>query len=456
MSMPQTIATKMPKILIVEDSLSIRKTLALRLKDITTDIKMANDGLVGLKMANSHNFDLILSDVDMPNMDGLEMLRELKRNKQTRGVPTILLSFMESKHDISIGYEAGAAAYVKKTSTTEELKKAITEVLSKNAANRKSTILVVDDSLTIRRMVEAGLAKAGFQVITAANGRDALTKLVKDTPDLIISDLDMPVMNGIELCKSLRTDAHYAAIPVLIMSANSERSMIRNMIEQGASSYLVKPFNMEQLVITVEKLLSEQFQMIFQERERLERERTMMLATIASLIQALEARDAYTRGHSERVSQYASGLGKHMNLPSQDIEALVMGGKLHDLGKIGIPDNVLLKNGKLTNDEYQNIMRHPVIGADILKSIPSLKRILPIVLHHHERVDGRGYPDQLKGTQIPLLARLTGVVDTYDAITSDRPYRKGLSKEIALDIISKASGTQLCSECVEAFMDYIK
>lgn len=445
-----------PKILIVEDSPSIRKILYLQLKEISTDISLANDGLVGLKLAQSQEFDLILSDIDMPNMSGLEMLRELKKNKATRGIPVILLSFMDDDSDVEQGFEAGAAAYVKKSSTDTTLKKTVYEVLDKTAVKKQSQILIVDDSITILRMVEAALAKTGFQVLIARNGEEALEILKSNQPDIIISDLDMPKMNGMELCKRLRKDPELSKIPILIMSANSERSVMRSVIEEGASSYIVKPFNMEQLIITTEKLLSEQFQLILQARERLEEERNMMLASITSLIQALEARDAYTRGHSERVSEFAVGMGQKMGLPEKEIETLKIGGKLHDVGKIGIPDSVLLKEGRLTDEELRVIQGHPVIGADILKPIKSLSDTIPLVLHHHERFDGKGYPNQLKGEEINLLARIMAVADTYDAITSDRPYRKGKPQEVALEIIQEVRGTQLCSKCVDVFMEYIQ
>ncbi|MCP4295542.1 MAG: response regulator [Proteobacteria bacterium] len=444
-----------PRILIVDESASIRKTLQTRLQKISSDIQFARDGLSGMHKANEMKFDLILSDVEMDNMTGLEMCKELKKSKKTRSVPIILLSALDSDTDIDRGFEAGASAYLSKSSSVSQLRTTIGEVLQKAALNRGATIMVVDDSKTILRLVEASLESAGFNVMKAENGMEALAVLKTQRPDIIISDLDMPEMDGQEFCGHLKKSEEFRDVPFMIMSANNERSTMRAMIEKGASAYIVKPFNMEQLIITVEKMLSEQFQLLYHERLRLNFERESMLTSIATMIHALEARDPYTKGHSERVSEFAVGTGKIMGLNEEELDKLAMGGKLHDLGKIGVPDNVLLKHGKLTDIEYNIIKKHPVIGSEILQAIPSIQRVMPIVLHHHERIDGGGYPDGLSGEDIPLIARITGVADTYDAITSSRPYRDGLNQSKAIEIISSVRDTQLCGVCIDAFYEFM-
>ncbi len=441
-----------PSILIVEDSRSFQNILVKRLKSIGARITIADNGQVGFKKALSESFDLILSDVDMPLMTGLEMCRELKDNVKTRGVPVVLLSSKESEDDIDNGFEVGASAYIPKSVADEQLIGTIDEVLNKSLFQRERTVLVVDDSKTVLRLVENGLAKAGFKVITALNGKIALKILQDHKPDLIISDLDMPEMNGFELRDRTMEDPELCSIPFIVMSANNDRSSMRNMVERGAAAYMVKPFNMEQLVITTEKMLSDQFQMLLKDRERLELERKTMLGSITSLAHALEARDPYTRGHSENVSRLVSTIARSMNFSRENVESLKIGAGLHDLGKIGIPDALLLKNAHLTKTERKIFQQHPVIGANILEPIQSLKKIIPVVLHHHERYDGEGYPSKIKGTQIPIWARIIAVADTYDALTTDRPYRKGFPKEVALQIIKEVRGTQLCPECVDVFL----
>jgi len=258
-------------------------------------------------------------------------------------------------------------------------------------------------------------------------------------------------MDGIEFCKAIHADIDLAVIPFVIMSANSDRAIMRRLLSWGASGYLVKPFNLEQIVITVERLLSHQFLILLKEKERLDSEQKMMLAGITSLIAALEARDPYTRGHSEAVARLVTQIGLQMNADAETIDSMIIAAKLHDIGKIGIPDAILLKPGQLTDYEYSIIRKHPVIGASILEKIPSIQPLLPVILHHHERFDGKGYPDGLKGSKIILWARIAAVADTYHALTSNRPYRRGMNHEEAMIILRNLRGTQLCPDCIDAF-----
>ena len=240
----------------------------------------------------------------------------------------------------------------------------------------------VDDSSTVRTLVEKGLKEVGFEVVKAENGRAALEILKNERPDLILSDIDMPEMNGEEFCKAVHSDPLLATIPFVVLSANNDRPIMRRMLQIGADSYLVKPFNIDQLVITVEKLLSDKLLLLYKEKERLETEQRLILASITSLCCALEARDAYTRGHSEAVASIATRIAAGMGMSREETDLVMLGGKLHDLGKIGVVDSVLLKPGKLSDEEFAIIKRHPVIGADILRPVPSLAKILPIVLYH--------------------------------------------------------------------------
>lgn len=442
-----------PKILIVEDSRSFRNILKLLLKSVDAMVTEASNGKSGLRKAQSEEFDLIISDVDMPVMTGLEMCRALKDDMKTRSIPVILLSSMEKEGDIDKGFEVGASAYLGKSTAERYLLHTIEDVLHRTVFNRDRTVLVVDDSKTILKLVEAELSKAGFQVITALNGKYALGLLKNIKPDIIISDLDMPIMDGFEFRNRIVEIPRLSSIPFIVMSANSDRASMRNMVEKGAAAYLVKPFNMEQLVILTEKLLTNQFQLLLKDRQRLVSERKAMLGSISSLAHALEARDPYTRGHSENVARFVVNMAEVMNATKEEVQALRIGAGLHDIGKIGIPDSLLLKNAQLTKTERKIFEQHPVIGSNILSPIPSLKKIVPIVLYHHERFDGTGYPGRLKGKEIPIWARITAVADTYDALTTDRPYRKGFPVEVALQIIREIKGTQLCPECVDALLE---
>jgi len=443
---------KQLRILIVDDSAVVRSVLSTQLLKSGSEVTQAEDGLQAYDIALCKEFDLIITDVEMPNMNGIELCKKLKSNSKTQQTPIVILSSLDSPEDIKKGYMAGASTYITKAQAKESLLETIETVLHKTTFQRGRLILVVDDSSTVRTLVERGLKEVGFKVVTAENGKAALRQLQHNKPDLILSDIDMPEMNGEEFCKAVHTNPVTATIPYIVMSSNNDRPIMRRMLQIGADAYLVKPFNLDQLVITVEKLMSDKLLLLHKEKERLETEQKLILASITSLCCALEARDAYTRGHSEAVSNIAVMIATEMGIESGEIESIRLGGKLHDLGKIGILDNVLLKPGKLTDEEFDIIKKHPVIGADILRPVPSLSNILPIVLHHHERMDGKGYPDGLKGEDIPLWARITAVGDTYHALTSDRPYRKGMQKDKAMQIIESVSGTQLCPDCVDVFL----
>jgi len=444
-----------PSILIVDDSSFIRSQIARELEEIGAVVTQAEHGESAMNIARSKSFDLIITDVEMPVIDGFRLCTMLKEDPQTRTIPVIILSSLDSDRDVDRGFQAGAAAYVSKAEAKNLLKNTVQNVLKKSVFHKDQLILVVDDSDIIRNLTKEELEKAGFQVMTAENGRQALKQITNKRPDLILSDINMPEMDGVEFCRTVKKDPHLAVIPFIFMSSNDDRSIMRRMLQLGASAYLVKPFNLEQMVITVEKLLSDHYLLLLKEKEKINAERKMMLASITSLIFALEARDHYTRGHSEAVAMLVTEMAKRINMSQDDIDAIGIAGRLHDLGKIGVPDSILLKPGKLTEKEFSLIKQHPVIGSNILGSIPSLEYAIPVIRHHHEQFSGKGYPENLKGSKIPLWARMMAVADTYHALTSDRPYREGMPRAKALQIIRDVRETQLCPDCVDIFLDMI-
>lgn len=439
-------------ILVADSSAVVRSFLSRELGKSGALISLADDGEQAFDYASSGDIDLVIADDDLPNIGGIELCRKIKTNQKTQQIPVIILDSLNTEDGIQRGYHAGATACIPKSQTKEALLDAIGNVILKATFQRGRLILVVDDSLTVRSLVSKSLKDVGFTIIQAENGKVALDLLRHKKPDLILSDIDMPEMNGEAFCQAVHADPVLAAIPFVVMSANNQRPIMRRMLQLGADSYLVKPFNVEQLVITIEKLLSDQILLLSKEKERLEIEQRLILASITSLCNALEARDSYTRGHSEAVSDIATKIAFQMGIGEGEIELIRLGGKLHDLGKIGVIDSVLLKPGKLTDEEFAIIKKHPVIGAEILRPVPSLAPIIPIVLYHHERFDGKGYPEGLQGSSIPLWARITAVGDTYHALTSDRPYRAGMPKDKALAIIQQVSGSQLCPDCVDVFI----
>ncbi len=446
-----------PSILIVDDSIVIRKALSKKLDTLGADVTQAVDGADGLKKALAGKFDLVISDVDMPNMTGFELCETLKKEKKTQRTPVLILSSRDRDEDIERGFRVGADGYLTKSGGQDELLQNVRDFLDRLDIIRDRLVCVVDDSPYIRKTVGEALEKEGFHVVLAENGQQAMELLASgELPDLVVSDLDMPVMDGVKLAKALRADERTKDIPLLIMSSTDDRAVIRRMFQLGAAAFMAKPFNMEQLVHTAEKLLSDHFRNLLIEKERLRQEHSLMLSSITSLIQALEARDVYTRGHSEAVAEIAVGMGRVMGFEPEDIEMLEIAARLHDLGKIGIPDAILLKPGKLTVGEYDIIKTHPTIGSEILRPIPSMAQLIPAVLSHHERIDGTGYPQGLKGKNIPLWARIIAVGDIYHALTSNRPYRDPMPEDRVLQIIDDAKVGHLCSDCVAAFHKFIE
>ncbi|MGA9176355.1 MAG: response regulator [Desulfobacterales bacterium] len=443
------------RILIVDDSAVFRTSMRKILASMNAEIILAQDGQEGLDLALKETFDIVVSDIDMPKINGIELCRTIKNTTATQGIPVVMVSTFDSDSDVDKGFEAGASAYLSKYEIQSHLLETVENVLSKSKFMNNRLIMVVDDSKVVRRIVEKGLAESGFRVITAENARKALALLDTLQPDLILTDIEMPDINGFEFCQAVHTNPELSMIPIVAMSSKTDRGYMKRMLQNGASAYLCKPFNIDELVILVEKMLSDQFHMLLMERERLDSERNLMIASITSLITALEARDNYTRGHSEAVGRIVSGMLNITGAGQKEIETVTIGGRLHDIGKIGVRDEILLKPGRLTDEEFDHIKKHPVIGANIIKSIPSFSDVIPIVLSHHERLDGKGYPHGLKGDNIHLWARMTAVADTYHSLTSDRPYRKGMAQEKALQIIEDATGTQLCPDCVGLFFKWL-
>jgi putative two-component system response regulator len=443
------------RILIVDDSPVFRTSMKRILGSMNAEIILAQDGKEGLDLALQKKFDLIVSDIDMPKINGIELCRNLKNTEATQGTPVVMVSTFDSDSDVDKGFQAGASAYLSKYAIQDSLFDTVESVLSKSKFMGERVVMVVDDSKVVLRIVEKGLAEAGFRVITSENAKKALKLLNTIQPDLILTDIEMPDISGFEFCKTVHKNPELSMVPIVAMSTKTDRGYMKRMVQNGASAYICKPFNIDELVILVEKMLSDQFHMLLMERERLDSERNLMIASITSLVTALEARDNYTRGHSEAVGRIVSGMLKIGGGNPKEIETVTIGGRLHDIGKIGVRDEILLKPGQLTEEEFAHIKKHPVIGANIIKSIPSFSDVIPIVLSHHERMDGKGYPQGLKSDNIHLWARMTAVADTYHSLTSDRPYRKGMVQGKALQIIEDVSGSQLCPDCVYLFFKWV-
>ena len=284
----------------------------------------------------------------------------------------------------------------------------------------------MDDERLNLRMLEDLLRTQGYGVRTAQDGEQALERVREAPPDLILLDVMMPKLDGYEVCRRLKGNKDTVFIPIVMVTALTRLEQKIKGIEAGADDFLTKPFNSVELITRVRSLLK-----VKQLTDEMENAETVLF----SLALGVEAKDPYTEGHCERLSAFSFQVGAAMGLSAEELTALRRGGILHDIGKIGTPDAILLKPGKLTPDEWMIMREHPLIGERICKPLKSLKLVLPIIRHHHEKLDGSGYPDGLKGEKIPITARILQVVDIYDALTTKRPYKPAFPQEQVFQIM---------------------
>ncbi|RPJ53774.1 MAG: response regulator [Acidobacteria bacterium] len=328
-------------------------------------------------------------------------------------------------------------------------------------------ILVVDDEPLVRSLLSEYLCNEGYECDLAATGRDALTKLATGSFSLVVADIRMPELNGLQLLEGIAQ--RFPDVATIIVTAIADIDTAIYAMKQGAYDYIIKPFNLEQVAESVKRALQLrrtrlESKRISQNLEALVRKKAFALSTalhdlkdqhkttLEVLIKALDARGHETQCHSQRVQAYTLRLAQQFDFDTLQLMDLARGALLHDIGKIGVPDGILLKPGKLTQDEWSYIRKHPTIGHEILQGVKFLDRVAWMVLCHHEKWDGTGYPQGLKGEQIPLEARIFAILDAYDAITSTRPYREAMSSDVARTAIIANAGTQFDEKVVEEFL----
>jgi putative two-component system response regulator len=325
--------------------------------------------------------------------------------------------------------------------------------------------LLVDDEPRLRSLLRRVMERDGYVCHEAGSGVEALDYLRTQSVDLVITDMSMPEMDGVTLLRHVT--AQWPDIAVMMVSANADVDAAVEALAIGALDYLTKPFRIDEVrarvaqvvekrrLVLENRVYREQLEQRVQEQAR--KLEDLFLTSLQSLVQALEVRDRYTHGHSLRVSRYAGAIARELRLPEPVVKELELGASLHDLGKIGVREAVLNKEGPLTDEEYAHIMEHPLIGWRLLGP---LLRELPVALNvvrsHHERFDGRGLPDGLVGSEIPLEARIVAVADSFDAMTSVRPYRRGRSTEAAVTELRRCSGQQFDPAVVMAFERVLK
>ena len=325
----------------------------------------------------------------------------------------------------------------------------------------RSTILIVDDEPSGRDTLESILEPEGYTLVMAENGYQAIEKALVIQPDVILLDVMMPGMNGFEVCRRIREEKNLAEIPILFLTALDDRRSLLNGLEAGADEFISKPYDRYELrarLLGITRL--NRFRKLTEERSNLERAHTELMtaydATIAGWSHALDLRDKETEGHSQRVTLLTLKLAGAFGMNQEELIHIRRGALLHDIGKLGIPDSILHKPGKLTETEWEMMRRHPQYAYDMLYPIDYLHPALSIPYCHHEKWDGTGYPRGLKGEEIPQSARLFAIADVWDALTSDRPYRPAMSEEFASNYVQEQSGKHFQPEVVELFLKMIK
>jgi putative two-component system response regulator len=291
-----------------------------------------------------------------------------------------------------------------------------------------ATILIADDHESSLLGLEGLLSLEGYKVKIAHDGKSALEEFYRLQPDMVLLDVQMPGMTGIEVCRHIKSCQDSQLVPVVLITALTATQDRVAGIKAGADDFLTKPVDREQLTARVRVLLKQKA--YTDELERAE-------AVLFALARSIEAKDRYTEGHCERLADYSAELAIKLGLPPEEVKALRRSGVVHDIGKVAVPDTVLLKRGPLNRKEWEVMRQHPLVGERICAPLKSFQLVLPVIRHHHEKMNGTGYPDGLKGDQIPLTARILSIVDVYDALTTSRPYKDAIKVGKALGIMEE-------------------
>jgi putative two-component system response regulator len=311
----------------------------------------------------------------------------------------------------------------------------------------RELVLIAEDDIANQALLARLLERAGYRSVAVGDGRSALRAAMEERPDIVLLDIGLPGMDGLDVCRRLRADPRTVALPIILVTGQTSSRDVVAGLDAGADDFVRKPYDQAELMARVRSVLR---------LARVTAEIVGAHGVIAALANAVEAKDATTELHCQRLAGLAHQLGMRAGLDPAELKGLVFGALLHDIGKIGVSDAILTKAGPLTPPEWQAMRQHPIIGERITEPLASASEFAPIIRSHHERWDGQGYPDRLRGEDIPFGARVVGLVDAYDAIIHDRPYRPARTIGAALDEIRGLAGVQFDPDLVRLFTELVE
>lgn len=440
-------------IMTVDDDAISRRVLSACLKKAGDyQVEEFDNAVAALEYLSENKVDLIITDIEMPDMDGFSFYEKLRSMEDLNKIPVLFLtgSFDEKNQERALSLSA--AGFIRKPIILPDLKAVVERALNSfDIAESKDSILIIDDSSMTNRIAKH-ILEMKYKVYTATSGEEGLKMAEEIVPSLILLDIHMPNMNGFDVMNILKKNDKLKDIPVVFLTADIEKSSEVDSFKVGAQDYIRKPFIAEVMIQRVGRILELehlkkylQTEVEKQTRKAEERRKSMERMTdqiIKALVGTIDAKDKYTNGHSARVASYSREIARRAGKDEKMQQNIYYIGLLHDIGKIGIPDEIINKKSRLSEEEYNIIKTHPVIGSEILKNISEIPGIWQGARFHHERYDGKGYPDGLKGDDIPEVGRIIGVADAYDAMTSNRSYRPLLPQNLVREEIKNNMGTQ--------------
>ena len=443
------------RILSLEDNVMDKEILAGLLSGTGVVIDSVSSADDAYKMIESNSYDLLLIDHMMPGVDGITTLRIMRERHLCDNTPAIAVTGNNLSSAKTNYIESGFSEYITKPLDKQKLLDAMIRCLfgtqNDNDEDERNTILVVDDN-QMNLLLAKKILSSTYDVTVLSSAKAALRYLEETIPDMILLDLHMPEMDGFQFLETLKADERYMDIPVICLTADEGFDSELKCFDLGALDFIKKPFVAEIMrrrvaCILELSILQKDLQTEVEKKTRMLNNYSLKLERITdevmlALASAIDAKDKYTNGHSVRVAEYSKLIAERLNMSEREQNHIYRIGLLHDVGKIGIPDEIINKTKRLTDDEYAKIKTHPTIGAEILGNMSELPDIVVGAKYHHERYDGMGYPEGLSGENIPLVARIIAVADAYDAMTSNRSYREGLPQQVVRNEMIKGKGTQ--------------